>query len=352
MEEKSNVPSTARTRSAAGIVLIAFLAVVFIVLLALVIRASRSDDANPATTESSEVYVVPLGLRLRAEPNTRAEILATLPRGTKLTLLEMEGAWAQVRLADGRTGWTDRNALESAADRERRMQTAQAIRQLPPLEGKLVTDAQLYAGPGLFYPVIGEMDQGGEVRVFTRDHEFYAVELGDGIAYADVQAVELSDTGDYSFDVAATDTGQQDEIPGEPEMPEDPSAEPPGTAEGTAPSFEDELRERTPEPSRPAVSRRIYPSVPAGGSPPELVRRDAPDYPIAARRAGIEGAVILRAVINRDGTVGDVDIVKDLPLGLGEAAARSVKRWRFRPATLDGAPIAVYYTITVNYRLQ
>lgn len=352
MEEKSNVASGGKGRSVAGIALIIFLAVVFIVLLVLVIRASRDQDRVPAATESSEVYVVPLGLRLRAEPNTRAEILATLTRGTQLTLLEMDGAWAQVRLADGRTGWTDRNALESAGDRERRMQRATAIRQLPPLEGKLVGDAQLYAGPGLFYPVIGQLEEGAEVRVFTRDHEFYAVELGDAIAYAEVQAVELSDTGDYSFDVAANDRQQPTELPSETDMAGDAGPEPTKVAE--TPTFEDEVRDRADdEGTRPSPSsRRIYPNVPPGGTSPELVRRDQPDYPVAARRAGVEGAVILRAVINRDGTVGDVDIVKDLPLGLGEAAARSVKRWRFQPATLDGVPISVYYTVTVNYRLQ
>ena len=352
MEEKSNVPVPNKGRSAAGIALIAFLAIVFVLLIVLVLRVSRSSTPAPAPSESSEVYVVPLGLRLRAEPNTRAEILATLPRSTQLTLLEMEGAWARVRLTDGREGWTDRNALESAGDRDRRMKRATAIRELPPLEGRVINDAQLYAGPGLFYPVIGQLEQNSEIRVFTRDHEFYAVDLGDGIAYAEVQAVELSDTGDYRFDVAATDT-QTDEVPAEPEDPQ-PADEPARTAEDVRPSFEDELRERTEREAREtrADTRRIYPNVPSGGRPPEITRRDAPDYPIAARRAGIEGAVILRAVINRDGTVGDVDIVKDLPLGLGEAAARSVRRWRFQPATLDGTPISVYYTITVNYRLQ
>lgn len=344
--------------SAAGIALIAFLAIVFIALLVLVLRASRDDTPDPGRTESSEVYVVPLGLRLRAEPNTRSEILATVPRGTKLTLLEMEGAWARVRTEDGREAWTDRNALESASDRDRRIARAADIRQLPPLEGKVINETQLYAGPGLFYPVIGKLDQGSDVRVFTRDHEFYAIDLGDGIAYAEVQAVELSDQGGFRFDVAASDTARSGvrDLLGEEE--ETPAPEPPPQVaqEEPRPTFEEEVRQRTePEraPSRPAPSaRRIYSSVPPGGTAPELISQTQPEYPAAARRAGIEGTVILRAVIQRDGSVTNTDIVKDLPLGLGEAARRSVRNWRFRPATLDGTPIATYYTITVNYRLQ
>lgn len=349
-EEKSEIPKAPPSRSAAGIALIAFLAVVFVVLLVLVLRSSRTDS-TPAMRDTSEVYVVPLGLRLRAEPNTRAQIIATLPRGTRLTLLEMDGAWARVRTEEGRTGWTDRNALESAADRERRMKRATAIRELPPLEGKVLSDTQLYAGPGLFYPVIGKLEANSNVRVFTRDHEFYAVGMQEGIAYAEVQAIELSDAGGFKFDVAATDTAGAEEL--EPEEELQPEPEPARRAEAERPPGPVERPGERTERERPrAAARSIYPDVPPGGTPPQIVRRDAPDYPIAARRAGIEGPVILRVVIQRDGSVGDVEIVKDLPLGLGDAAARSVRRWRFRPATLDGNPIAVYYTITVRYRLQ
>ena len=52
------------------------------------------------------------------------------------------------------------------------------------------------------------------------------------------------------------------------------------------------------------------------------------------------------------GTIDNVEIIRDLPDGLGEAARRAVQQWRFRPATLGGEPIDVYYTVTVNFRLQ
>lgn len=347
MEQQPDERKKSGGRSAAGIVLIVFLAIVFIALLALVLRMSKDDTPAPAPSESSQVYVVPLALRLREEPNTRARIVDTLPRGTELTLLNIDGAWARVRTASGTEAWTDRNALESAVDRERRLSRAADIRHLPPLDGEVVAETQLYAGPGLFYPVIGKLDPGSSVRVFTRDHEFYAVDLGDGIAYAEVQAIDLSDAGGFQFEVAGGEQATVDELgePVEVEMPE------------AAPPVAEALPEPEPvpaaEPARPAASaRRVYPSVPAGGTAPQLVRRVEPDYPRAARRAGIEGTVILRGIVQRDGGVTDVEVVKDLPLGLGEAARRAVQRWQFRPATLDGTPIATYYTITVNYRLE
>jgi len=60
---------------------------------------------------------------------------------------------------------------------------------------------------------------------------------------------------------------------------------------------------------------------------------------------------VLRAIIRRDGSVDDVQILKDLPYGLGDAAKEAVEDWQFRPATLKGEPIDVYYTVTVNFRL-
>jgi TonB family protein len=45
-------------------------------------------------------------------------------------------------------------------------------------------------------------------------------------------------------------------------------------------------------------------------------------------------------------------IIRDQPNGLGDAAADAVRRWRFAPATYQGRPIDVYYTVTVNFKLS
>jgi protein TonB len=109
-----------------------------------------------------------------------------------------------------------------------------------------------------------------------------------------------------------------------------------------------------PPPAEPSYEARtgVYTAVPPGGTQPEEIDRVLPRYPAAARRNGVEGSVVLRGIVRRDGTMDEVEVIKDLPYGLGDAARRAVSRWRFRPATFRGEPIDVYYTVTVNFRLQ
>jgi protein TonB len=96
----------------------------------------------------------------------------------------------------------------------------------------------------------------------------------------------------------------------------------------------------------------VYTAVPAGGTQPEETDRTVPRYPMIARRAGIQGPVVVRGIVRKDGTIDNVEVIKDLPYGLGEAAREAVSQWHFRPATYRGDPIDVYYTVTVNFRLQ
>lgn len=77
-----------------------------------------------------------------------------------------------------------------------------------------------------------------------------------------------------------------------------------------------------------------------------------PVYTDSGRRAGIEGVVIVQAIVNKHGIVESVNVLKGLPLGLDQAAVEAVRRWRFAPATLHGRPVDVYYTLTVNFQLN
>jgi len=84
---------------------------------------------------------------------------------------------------------------------------------------------------------------------------------------------------------------------------------------------------------------------------PRVVEKVMPSYPPEAREARLQGVVIVTAVIAEDGSVGEVEVLKGLPMGLSESAVEAVKQWRFEPATLDGEPVAVYYNLTINFRL-
>jgi len=85
---------------------------------------------------------------------------------------------------------------------------------------------------------------------------------------------------------------------------------------------------------------------------PEVVQRVTPLYTEEARRARIEGVVIVRATIDRTGRVTDVQVLKPLPLGLDRSAVAAVQQWRFRPATLNGRPVPVFFQLSVKFNIQ
>jgi len=85
---------------------------------------------------------------------------------------------------------------------------------------------------------------------------------------------------------------------------------------------------------------------------PVRIHSPDPHYPEEARHARVQGVVILQTIINTDGNVTDVKVLKGLPSGLTEAAVAAVSSWRFKPATLEGMPVAVYYLVTVSFSVQ
>jgi protein TonB len=106
----------------------------------------------------------------------------------------------------------------------------------------------------------------------------------------------------------------------------------------------------------PGVFSDEPPDVPIriGGEvvPPEPISRPQPLYPDIARKARVTGVVIVEAIIDKQGNVTDARVLRGLPMGLSEAATNAILRWKYRPATLNGRPVAVYLTVTVNFTLQ
>jgi protein TonB len=91
--------------------------------------------------------------------------------------------------------------------------------------------------------------------------------------------------------------------------------------------------------------------VPAQVAEANLVHDVAPQYPPEAGRKRIQGTVVLMAVIDKDGTVRDVQVVSGLPV-LAQAAIDAVKQWRYRPYLLNGTPVEVASHITINFTLS
>lgn len=147
-----------------------------------------------------------------------------------------------------------------------------------------------------------------------------------------------------------------------PALPRLPASGESGEVEAVTVSFGDPFGD--PE-SEPGSWGDVPGGVPKPGSPdektyvpggdvraPVLLQRVEPDYPEVARKARIEGVVILQAIIGPTGAIEDLRLVKSLFPALDESALAAVRRWRYRPATLNGRAVRVLLSVTVAYRLR
>ena len=101
-------------------------------------------------------------------------------------------------------------------------------------------------------------------------------------------------------------------------------------------------------PVRPTIARPPMISHMMEGN---LIHKVQPDYPPLARQARIQGAVVLQAVISREGTIENLQVLSGHPM-LVHAAIDAVSQWRYRPYVLNGDPIEVETQVTVNFVLS
>lgn len=101
----------------------------------------------------------------------------------------------------------------------------------------------------------------------------------------------------------------------------------------------------------PVVEPQRIHRVGQGIREPKKIVHVAPEYPEIARRASVEGTVILEAVLDATGRVESVRVLRSQPL-LNDAAIRAVRQWRYSPTELNGVPVPVLMTITVNFNLN
>jgi protein TonB len=84
---------------------------------------------------------------------------------------------------------------------------------------------------------------------------------------------------------------------------------------------------------------------------PRKVKDVPPAYPPIAQSARVQGVVILEATIGPDGHVQDVRVLRSIPL-LDAAAVDAVREWQYTPTLLNGVPVPVIMTVTVNFTLR
>jgi TonB family protein len=85
--------------------------------------------------------------------------------------------------------------------------------------------------------------------------------------------------------------------------------------------------------------------------PPKAVHKVQPVYTESARKACVKGVVILELVIDTQGAVESVKVLRGLPLGLTESAVRAAEQWRFEPCVFNDRPTAVRFVLTVSFNL-
>jgi protein TonB len=116
----------------------------------------------------------------------------------------------------------------------------------------------------------------------------------------------------------------------------------PGIGDGAAPALVPDPAPR----SQPVRARQ-------GGvvREPRKVRHVAPEYPPLALAARVQGTVVVDCVIDEDGRVSSLTVLKSHPL-LEAAAVDAVRQWRYVPTLLNGVRVSVLLTVTVDFRLR
>ena len=93
----------------------------------------------------------------------------------------------------------------------------------------------------------------------------------------------------------------------------------------------------------------------AGVDPPIFTKRVSPNYPSEAVEIRLQGYVVLQAVLKKDGTVDDIEILRGLgrgKFGFEQAAITSLKQWQFLPGKVNGKPEDVRMNLRVDFVLQ
>ena len=87
-------------------------------------------------------------------------------------------------------------------------------------------------------------------------------------------------------------------------------------------------------------------------SPPVKLFSPQPHYTEETRMARVQGIVILQTIVDEQGDVRQIKVLKDLPLGLTESAVETVREWKFEPARRNGVPVPVFFHLQIRFSLQ
>lgn len=298
----------------------------------------------PKAPATEKAVVTEESVTLRAEPNSRSAVLKVLSRDAPVTLSAQTGLWCRVVDAAGQTGYLSCRSIERNSERNARARRGETILKFQPLSADVAVATPLLLSPFPFAPVWGEAPAGMPVEIYSVDHGFYAVKLPDGtlgfLASADVDLIPANPsepalarvggkvvTGISVSEVSSTASPAPPPVSGAPATE---TASPPPVTVGI--------------PAQ-GISGESFPVAPA-----VLVEKVNPTYPAAALNARLSGTVVLQITIDVAGSVSRVEVKREAPLGMTEAAAEAVRRWRYRPATGPSGPIPSIKQVRIDFR--
>jgi TonB family protein len=237
-----------------------------------------------------------------------------------LGLLAAAAAWSQPdpagRASAGSSGWNDRlqaaRAALIAGEHQKALDSARA------LQSEMVD--QIATGPGA----------AKSLAVTTLTRALAEAGLGDmGAAAWDWYTAQTLDPAVLTLDLAPFGAA--------------------GAALKALPPLED--HPKTPGPDDPKDLSKVCGPREQCVQKPELVKRGDLDYPDALQAACTEGTVVVESIIDENGNIR-YPRLEESPGGpvMAFAALESLRSWRFKPATFEGKPVKVYYTLTVNFK--
>jgi TonB family protein len=107
-----------------------------------------------------------------------------------------------------------------------------------------------------------------------------------------------------------------------------------------------------PEPVEPKLKTGdLVPLIEGEVEFPKIIKRVEPKKTAAARRMRIRGTIVAQMLIDENGNIKDVRILRNIPgrHGLDKQVIKALKQWRFTPAIKDGVRVSVYYTQTFKF---
>ncbi len=290
----------------------------------------------------------------RAELPAKSAVAATLVRGTPVRIRETKGDSLRVSGPSGDV-WVPAAAVERVADRVAREARAETVKAFLTQPGRAVEPCPILLAPDYGAARWGTLEDGDDVDVILADHDFFGVRLaGKMLAFVPARSIRLLPSAVAPARGAPPGKGVAPEIQslGVPDREIRPAPRvmpPPGEipAAGFAPAA-------TPAGGAAPGAAPAAPltALPEGSELPVLATRADPQYPEAARRVKLGGDVVLRAVVEANGTIGRIEVVTGAPFGMTEAATDAVRRWTYRPARVNGQPVAVWKVIRVKFALR